>query len=226
MKTNPSPKPATAAQPQTEGVSVTTSRSDGPSNLATKIQAALSGVQTNLAAGSTFQIGGTAMTQSQIAAELSGYLPTFAAVGAAKAQYEQAVAARTTLEPQAREFLVNLRAALVAFFKRGNPILSQFGMGTGAPGKQSPTTMVVAAAARLLTRQKRGTIGKNEKQAIKVVGSPVVTVGGAQAVAPGTISATPPAVEAALAAAQAAAQAAGGSAPAPVAPAPAAAVTK
>ena len=172
-----------------------------PGALAAKIQAALTGVQTVLAAGSSFQIGGAAMKQSQISAQLSGYLPTFSAVAPAKVAYQQSVAARTELEPEAREFLVNLRAALVAFYKRGNPVLGQFGMGTGKVGVQSPETQVVAAAARLLTRQKRGTAGTKQKLAITVVGQPAVTIGGAQAVVAPIVSATPPAVAAALAAA-------------------------
>jgi len=176
-----------------------------PSDLAAKIQAALTGVQKVLAAGGKLQIGGETLSPAQIEAQLAGYLPAFKAVEAQYAKYQQAVAARTALEPEAREFLVGLRAALLANYKRGNPVLSQFGMGTGAPGKQSPETMVIAAATRALTRKKRGTTGKKQRAAIQVVGLPAVTVGGTKAVVPPVVDTTPPAVAAALAESESAA---------------------
>jgi hypothetical protein len=171
-----------------------------PGGLQARIQLALSGVKTVTGSGQTFKLRGAELSPTAIAAQLSSYLPTFEAPKAHMALYNEAVAARRALEPEVREFLVHLRLALVGHYKRGNPVLAKFGMGTGKPGVPSPETQVVATASRNLTRKKRGTAGKKQKGRITVVGKPVVTVGGAKTVVPPTTSATPPAVETALAA--------------------------
>lgn len=159
-------------------MATTTTSANTPSGLELKLEDALEGVQQELPAKSSLQINNAAMTQAQMVTQLTGYLTTVQAVGAAKATYAAAVVARTAMQPAAREFLVQLRAALLALYGRGSPQLAKFGMTANKPSKPSPTTSVLAAAARQLTRAQRGTISKKQRQSITVVSPPQVTMGG------------------------------------------------
>jgi len=187
---------------------MTTNQSgSNPGGLQLKVQNALVGVQQTLPTGKSFDISGQAVTQAQLVTKLSGYLPVLKAVTDAKAALAQAVSARQAVEPEIREFLVQLRAALVASYGR-QPVLTQFGMSAKKPTAPSPQTAVLAAAKRTLTRQKRGTMGKSQKASIKAVGTPQVSLG------PSGVQIAPAAPEAQPAAAPVAPS------PAPVTPEP------
>lgn len=163
-----------------------------PGSLETKIQNALTGVQQVVPTGGSLQVAGGLMTQAQLEAKLSGYLPAFEAVRTDKQVYQTAVVTRAAIEPDAREFLVQLRASLIALFGRGSPQLAKFGMGHGLGAKPSPQTQVMAAAKRILTRRARGTIGKKQAAAITVVSPPQVTLAGhGLQITPPTVDATP-----------------------------------
>jgi len=174
-----------------------------PTGLELKVQDALQGVQQVLPAKSTLQINNAKMTQAQMASQLNTYLTAYNAVAPAKSAYAEAVAARTAMQPAIREFLIQLRAALVALFGRGSPQLAKFGMSAQKPTPPSPTTAVLAAAQRQLTRVQRGTISKKQKQLITVVTPPQVTIGGSgkMVVLPPTINPAPGASVAAAVAA-------------------------
>jgi len=155
---------------------MTTNKSgSSPGGLQRSVQSALVGVQQALPTGSSFNINGEAVTQAQLVTQLSGYLPVLTAVTDAKAALAQAVHARQAVEPEIREFLVQLRAALVASLGR-QPKLGQFGMSAKKPAAPSPPTAVLASAKRALTRQKRGTLGSKQKASIKAVGTPQVSI--------------------------------------------------
>jgi hypothetical protein len=150
---------------------------NSPGGLQLKIQSALVGVQQVLPTGTSLQISGQAVTQAQLVTQLSGYLPVVAAVADAKAAYAQTVQARVAAEKNIREFLAQLRAALVAFYGRNSPALGKFGMSAKTPAAQTSQTALIASAKRTLTRQKRGTLGKKQKASIKAVGTPQVSLG-------------------------------------------------
>lgn len=158
-------------------MTIATNNSSTPGGLELKLDDALSGVQQQLVAGSTLQINGAAMTQAQLVTQLSGYLAPFTAAANEKTAYAQAIKARKAVEPPAREFLIQLKAALVALLGRGNPLLEKFGMLAKLPSKPSVQTALLAAAKRKLTRAKRGTLGKKQKAAIVLLGTPSVSVG-------------------------------------------------
>src|SRR5271170_4683222 len=148
-----------------------------PSGLQSKIQNALTGVQQSLPTGSTLQINGQAATQAQLVTQLTGFLSTLSTVTDAKAAYATAVQSRVAAEENIREYLVQLRAALVAFYGRNPAALGQYGMSAKKPAPQTAQTALLAAAKRTLTRQKRGTLGKKQKAGIKAIGTPQVSVG-------------------------------------------------
>jgi hypothetical protein len=142
-----------------------------------KIQNALNGVQQVLPAESAVSMSGQTVTQAQLVTQLTGMLPKFTAATDAKTAHAVAVQARKAAEPDAREYLAQLRAALVAFYGRGSPTLEKFGMSAKKPAAQTTQTAVLAAAKRTLTRQKRGTLGKRQKAGIKAIGTPQVSIG-------------------------------------------------
>jgi len=175
---------------------------NNPGGLQAKVQNALAGVQQVLPTGSSLQINGQSVTQAQLVTQLSGYLPTLNAVVDAKVALAQSVQARKAIEPAIKEFLVQLRGALVAFYGRGNAALGKFGMSAKKPAPLDTQTAILAAAKRQLTREKRGTLGKKAKAKLKAVGTPQVSVsesgvevtpasGEQPAVAPAEASPTP-----------------------------------
>jgi hypothetical protein len=150
---------------------------NSPSGLLQKIQNALAGVQKVLPDGSSLSMSGQTVTKAQLVTQLTGLLPPLTSVTDAKSTYAQAVQARKLAEPNAREFLAQLRAALVAFYGRGSPSLSDYGMSAKKPAAQTSKTAILAAAKRTLTRQKRGTLGSKQKAGIKAIGTPQLSVG-------------------------------------------------
>ena len=182
---------------------MTTNQSgNSPGRLLLKVQSALDGVQEVLPAGTALMINKQSVTQAQLVTQLSGYLPNLKAVADAKAAYAQTVITRRADEQVVREFLAQLRLALVAYLGVGSPDLAKFGMSAKKRAPQDGQTSVLAAAKRTLTRQKRGTLGKTEKASIKAIGTPQVSLGasGVQiapaavdqpAVAPADSSSTP-----------------------------------
>ena len=149
---------------------------NSPGGLQLKIQNALIGVQQVLPTGSSLLINAQPVTQAQLVTQLSGYLPVVTAVADAKAAFAQAVKTRVAAEMNIREFLAQLRGALVAFYGRNTPALGKYGMSAKTPAGQTAQTAILAAAKRTLTRQKRGTMGKKQKAGIKAVGTPQVSV--------------------------------------------------
>jgi hypothetical protein len=147
-----------------------------PSGLQSKIQNALTGVQQSLPAGTSLQINGQAVTQAQLVTQLTGFLSTLSTVTDAKAAYATAVQSRVAAAENIREYLVQLRGALVAFYGRNPAALGKYGMSAKKPAPQTAQTALLAAAKRTLTRQKRGTLGKKQKASIKAVGTPQVSV--------------------------------------------------
>src|SRR5579871_4873290 len=101
---------------------------NNPGGLQSKIQNALTGVQQSLPSGAALQINGQTTTQAQLVTQLTGFLSTLSAVTDAKVAYATAVQSRTAAEENMREYLVQLRGALVAFFGRNNAALGKFGM--------------------------------------------------------------------------------------------------
>ena len=183
-----------------------------PKGLALKLQKVLNGVQQTLPTESTMLLGGGPLTQAQLAAKLAGCLPAMTAVDDAKAAHVKAVQARRAAEPNVREFLAQVRMALVAFYGRGNPQLEKFGLSAKLPAAPTSQAAILAAAKRTLTRRKRGTMGKKQKAGLKALGTPQVSVSatGVQVTPAAVDEPTAPSVE---------------SSPAPVAPAPTATPT-
>lgn len=135
-------------------------------------------------------VNGTAMTPAQIDTQVQSYLATIAAADTAKAQYETALVARRNIQIEARDFYLQLKKAVIAYFGAQSAQLADFGL-TPAKAKAPKTSAekaIIAAKAKL-TRQARGTTSKKQKAAINPgTGSPAVAISGtATAVTPPTV---------------------------------------
>ena len=152
-------------------------KADNPGALELKIQTALNGVQQVLPTGSSLSFDGAPLTQAQIAQRLQGFQPSFQKVKRTKADHIAALVERSVDEAAARDFLVQLRGVLVAFFGVGSPLLAQFGMPAKKKTARTAQQKVLSAAKAKLTRKKRGTLGSKQKLAVKTLGTPHVSLG-------------------------------------------------
>jgi hypothetical protein len=77
-----------------------------------------------------------------------------------------------------RDALANLKGALVGFLGHDSEDLTKFGFKPTKPKKPLTSEQkAIKAAKAKLTRQKRGTLGKKQKAAIKETANPTVTIG-------------------------------------------------
>ncbi len=138
------------------------------------------GVLRNVPATASLMLNGAPLSQPQIDAKLKAYLASFAAAEAARQQYQAALAARRALTIEARDFFLQLKKALTAWFGAQNPVLADFGFRPDRP--RAPRTaeqQLLAAAKAQLTREARGTKSKKKLRAVRpTVGTPMVAVSG------------------------------------------------
>jgi hypothetical protein len=170
---------------------VTQPKAITPTKFETELSDIDAGVLKDVPVKTSLTINGTAMTQVQIDARLKGYLATFSAADTAKQQSQSAVAARTAIIAEARDFYLQLKKAVIVYFGAQNPQLADFGI-TPSKAKAAKTSAekAVIAAKSQLTRAARGTTSKKQKAKINPgTGSPAVVIG-----ADGAPTAIPPTV--------------------------------
>jgi hypothetical protein len=149
------------------------------SKLVTEMKDMDAGVLKDIPAKTSLTINGAAMTQAQIDAQLKSYLGTFVAADTAKSQYQTALVARRNASVSARDFYLQLKKAVVAFFGTQAAQLADFGL-TPAKAKAPRTAAEIAlsAAKAKLTRAARGTTSKKKKAAITPgTASPAMAIG-------------------------------------------------
>jgi hypothetical protein len=149
------------------------------SSLETELEDMDAGVLKNLPAKGSLTINGTAMTPAQMDTQIQAYLKTLQAADAARTQYQAAVVARRNMQVEARDFYLQLKKAIVAYFGAQSAQLADFGL-TPAKAKTARTSAqkAVTQAKVQLTRAARGTTSKKQKAAINpTVANPAVAIG-------------------------------------------------
>ena len=142
-----------------------------PPGLEKAIQQLVFGTSKDLPAGGNLTVAGQPVSQAQILAILQPALDAFTAIDDAEKVVKQQRLSLSALLPQVRQFMANLKDALIAQFGRGNPILKDFGIKDGTTRRK--TKVVAKAAAQVKgqqTRELRNTQGKVEKLAVKFTG--------------------------------------------------------
>ena len=132
----------------------------------------LSGVQGYLPSDTSLAFNQQTYTVPSIVSVLQAVVALFTAKATAqkdaKAQVSAAVAALNAELPIAAEFLTGLDGALETLFGKGNPVLENFGLSSGASKTPTVTTKAQAKGTAELTRKARNTMGKVER--LKVTG--------------------------------------------------------
>jgi hypothetical protein len=141
------------------------------------------GLTQNAAAVGTIQIDGKPQTAATIAQVLLGRVATAKAVETTRTVWQAAVKANKEERANTREFVLQVRQALIVAFASNVEMLGRFGLSPRKKAAVKPETKVVAATKAAATRQARGTAGKKQKARIK--GKPPATV--TLPVAPGTM---------------------------------------
>lgn len=137
-----------------------------------KVNQRLNGLEKYLPATSTLVINGQSFTVAQLVQVFTTVAGLYAALDGAVEQSKVTItAARQAINAELPGFeplLVGLDNTLRGYFGRGNPVLANFGIATGARKKPSSATMAGAQATATLTRKARNTLGK--KQRLRVSG--------------------------------------------------------
>ena len=155
---------------------MTTNNSNQPKGDQLKLTTAQTAVQANIPAKSTVVIGGVSYTQAQLVAFITTLLAPILAAQNAKQAFATAVQARKQNQPAVQTFLVEFRAAIVALFGRGSPVLAQFGFAPHKAKTKSAGKTVVKTAKTLATRKLLGTKGPQQKAQLLAQQPPAFTV--------------------------------------------------
>ena len=142
-----------------------------------ELQAIELGVSKYLPQTSTLIVEKTSMTAAQIADRLKGYLQTFADLRDKKEQARQQQGVLHQQLPESHEFYMGLKAALVAFFGRSSPELSQFGISVGSRTPLTSEQKAIAHAKALSTRKVRNTLGRRQRLALGAMNPTVLVLG-------------------------------------------------
>jgi hypothetical protein len=164
------------------GSSVATSpavKAAAPKGLEMELTLLHKGLSSLIPDGTSLTLAGASWTKDTLVTELAKDLAQYQAVAN---QVRVLKGARQGLQqnlPGARTFAKNLKSALLAYFGRGSPMLAQLGIraGGGSRALTSEQKVLRAAKARA-TRVARHTLGPRQRQAIRAVGTPTVTLGG------------------------------------------------
>jgi len=142
-----------------------------------KLQQLQLGVQKYLPQTSTLSVEKGSMTAAQIADRLKTYLQTFADLRDKKEQARQQLGVLQQQLPEAHGFTMGLRSALVGFFGRESPELSQFGISVGGRTSLTSEQKAIAHAKAVNTRKVRHTLGRKQHLAQGVVNPTVLVLG-------------------------------------------------
>ncbi len=123
---------------------------------------------------STLPVKGQSMTRDQLLGALAALAGLFTAVDNARQELKSQLLALQAATPGAREQIADIKAALVAFFGRGNPVLEHFGIQPRKARKLTGQQMTVKQAKANATRSKRGTLGPRVKKSVKFEGQVAV----------------------------------------------------
>ena len=130
----------------------------------TEVTLVATGLGTQIPDGSAITVRGVPVSKAQLLAQCAAALALFANVDAAVQALKNERLALEAGLPDVRQFLSDLRAALVAHFGRGNPVLVAFGFSVKKPRQLTVEQKLARKEKALQTRDLRGTKGPRQKQ--------------------------------------------------------------
>jgi hypothetical protein len=135
-------------------------------------------------------LGGKAMTNAQVVAQIQQVITAETAAVTAQAAFRAAVLAAHNQRDASRQFLLDLKQTLRAMFSGQPDVLADFGLAPRKHGAKTAQQKVAAAAKAEATRKARGTDkGKEQRKEVTgnvtgVIVTPIVAPAAAHAPAP------------------------------------------
>jgi hypothetical protein len=154
---------------------------NSPGKFETSVLKVIAGVTQVIPATSSLVINGSSVTQKQILAQLQNIADEYQAARDAKSAYTAALQSKRSDAAANKEYMLQLHAAIVAYFGRQNPQLVQFGYTPTKTVKLTGAEIVSKTAKAAATRGLRNTLGSKQKQAVKATSTPDVTVSNGKA---------------------------------------------
>jgi hypothetical protein len=140
--------------------------------LRTEITALVNGFGTQFPdASSTLTVSGQPTTVSDLLASFAAALGFFAAVDTAVQALKTQRQALTAEQPSASNLVASVKAALIATFGKGNPVLVAFGFSAVKPRVLTTAQKLVKSEKAKATRALRGTTGPRKKLETQFVGT-------------------------------------------------------
>jgi hypothetical protein len=145
--------------------------------LRASLQHLLQGFEAVIPDGSSLPVGSGNEAKADVVAELTQVLSVY---NNAEAQQLLAKAARTQVQNASgdnHELYTKLKDAVIAYFGKGNPMLTQFGIKPrGKARALTPEQQVLRAAKMRATRAARHVMGSRQKAAVKSDGKLTLSV--------------------------------------------------
>jgi hypothetical protein len=146
-----------------------------------RLDTAVDGVDTSFPPSvQSVVVQGVAYTQTDLKKKLLDMVAPWQAARTQHAALRQFSQSKPTLTKAAQEFLADLHAAMAAQYGNSSETLTHFGF---KPAKRRRSLTIeekaIRAAKAKLTREKRGTKGKRQKEALKQTQAPDVNIPGA-----------------------------------------------
>ena len=141
-----------------------------PKTFRKEVTALVAGFGTQFPDGISITVNGQVTDKASILAALQAALALYAAVDQSVHAMKQNRVALQAAIPAVHQYAVGIKAALVAFFGKGNPALAAFGLGASKPHPLTSEQNVARKQKAGQTRKLRGTLGKRQKQGVKFQG--------------------------------------------------------
>ncbi len=149
-----------------------------PGGLEHALATMLAGVTSAFPAGAVLTMGSVGYDAAALVHKLDGYVAEHQAVHDARVALDAKVAARNAHKAESRDFLAQLEAALRGLLGPASTELAKFGLKPKrAPRPRSSEQTLLQAEKARKTRERRGTKGSRQKQAVKATDPISVTVG-------------------------------------------------
>jgi hypothetical protein len=146
-------------------------------SIQTQLEDLDAGMKAGLPSGVTLPVNGQMLDGTAISTLLEQALAPFAAVEAARVNYEQSLTVRNASAPSSQRLLKNVLLAVEAYCNGDATKLAQFGIASPKEKRQLTSEELVARAQKAAeTRKLRGTLGKRQKESIKSQSDVSVTI--------------------------------------------------
>ncbi len=141
------------------------------------LEQAQAAVLSELPKGASVMVDGMSYDASALEAKLKGFSDTFDGVRETRAALQALLEKRDAARKDGAAFLAALKGPLTGIFGVNSPELQKFGYQPAKKRAQlTSEQLLVRAEKSKVTRAKRQTLGSRQKQSLRAMGDPVVTV--------------------------------------------------